>query len=104
MTFKLSNSKGIKDAEIMYKPTCNKPDTKKKEIVAFELQKIEPHTRFAFRSVLKRRRKDGDFSLITFAGLPDEYSEWVSSQRLREIIENGNPAVFQPLLKFTETS
>ena len=83
--------------------TYNKPDTRQKKIAAFELQKIEPSTRFAFRSVLKRRRKDGDFSLITFAGLPDEYSEWISSQRLREIIENGNPTVFQPLLKFTQT-
>ena len=44
----------------------------------------------------------GEFSLITFNGLPDEFNEWIRSDELARIVRNGNEPVFQPLLKYLD--
>ena len=64
-----------------------------------ELTPLDSNSKFSFKSVI-RRKNNGQDSLITFHGLPDQFNEWIPSQELSQIIENGNDAVFTPLLKY----
>ena len=65
----------------------------------FELVATNNRSLFSFRKVMKRRNRGAE-SLIAFNGLPDDFNQWINTDELNRIIQNGNKPLFRPLLKY----